>query len=57
MDTLSAGFREALYYTIVAGYSYRETAAMMDVPLGTVLSRVSRGRRQLRVTLAHLAPQ
>jgi RNA polymerase sigma factor (sigma-70 family) len=56
MRPLPTGIREALYYKVIAGYSYAETAALMDIPIGTVLSRVSRGRRRLRVALAHLAP-
>ncbi len=54
MDSLPEGFRTAIYYADVEGYTYAETAAMLNVPLGTVMSRVSRGRQRLRVALAHL---
>jgi RNA polymerase sigma-70 factor (ECF subfamily) len=57
MGALSPVIREALYFTVVAGYSYAETAVMMDVPLGTVMSRVSRGRKRLRMALAHVASE
>lgn len=43
-----------MYYAGVAGYTYAETAALMGIPIGTVMSRVSRGRQRLRVALAHL---
>jgi RNA polymerase sigma factor (sigma-70 family) len=56
MGTLPIAIREAVYYTLVAGYTYAETAAMMDVPLGTVMSRVFRGRSRLRIALAHVVP-
>jgi RNA polymerase sigma-70 factor (ECF subfamily) len=47
--------RTAIYYADVRGHTYAETAAILNVPLGTVMSRVSRGRQRLRVALAHLA--
>ena len=52
MDQLAEGFRMVLYYADVQGYTYAETAALMDIPIGTVMSRVSRARTQLRGALA-----
>ena len=52
---LPEGFRAALYLADVQGYTYAETAAMMNIPHGTVMSRVSRGRQRLRIALAHVA--
>jgi RNA polymerase sigma-70 factor (ECF subfamily) len=54
MDSLPDGFRTAVYFADVQGYTYAETAAMLNVPMGTVMSRVSRGRQRLRSALAHL---
>ena len=54
LATLPDGTRTVMYYAGVAGYTYAETAAMMNIPIGTVMSRVSRGRQRLRVALAHL---
>ena len=48
-------FRVAVYYIDVHGYTYAETAAMLNIPLGTVMSRLARGRKRLRVALAHVA--
>lgn len=41
-------FRTAVYYADVAGYSFREIAELTDAPIGTVMSRLHRGRTQLR---------
>lgn len=51
MDQLSEGFRTVLYYADVEGSTYAETAALMNIPLGTVMSRISRTRVQLRRAL------
>jgi RNA polymerase sigma factor (sigma-70 family) len=51
---LPDGFTEAMFYAYVEGYTYAETAALMDIPMGTVMSRVSRGRQRLRASLAPL---
>jgi RNA polymerase sigma factor (sigma-70 family) len=55
MDALPAGFAAAVYYADVAGYTYAETSVILDIPLGTVMSRVSRGRKRLRIALAHMS--
>lgn len=55
MDALPDGFRTAVYYADVQGYTFAETAAIMGIPHGTVMSRVSRARRRLRTALAHVA--
>ena len=54
LATLPDGTPTGMYYAGVAGYTYAETAALMDIPIGTVMSRVSRGRQRLRIALAHL---
>ena len=48
-------FREALILADVRGFSYQEIATMTDAPIGTVMSRLSRGRRLLREALAAVA--
>ena len=57
MDALPDGFRSVVYYADVQGYTYAETAAILGIPHGTVMSRASRGRQRLRVALADIEPQ
>jgi RNA polymerase sigma-70 factor (ECF subfamily) len=47
IDSLPAAFREAVWLRDVEEFSYAEIARMLDVPAGTVMSRISRGRRML----------
>lgn len=55
LDTLPVEFRMAVFYADVEGLAYREISDIMGTPLGTVMSRIHRGRSQLRVLLAALA--
>jgi RNA polymerase sigma-70 factor (ECF subfamily) len=48
-------FRETLVMSDVREFSYREIADMLRVPIGTVMSRISRGRKILRGGLAAIA--
>jgi RNA polymerase sigma-70 factor, ECF subfamily len=45
---LPEAFRTAVYLADVEGYAYREIAGLLEIPIGTVMSRIHRGRRQLR---------
>jgi RNA polymerase sigma-70 factor, ECF subfamily len=49
-------FRVAIYLADIEGYSYREIAQMTGVPIGTVMSRLHRGRAKLRRKLTAHAP-
>ena len=47
LDQMPHAFREAVWLRDVDEFTYAEIAAMLEVPIGTVMSRISRGRRQL----------
>lgn len=51
MRSLSEDHRVVLLLVAVEGYSYREAAELLDVPVGTVMSRLARARRQLAESL------
>jgi len=56
VDALPQAFREAVWLRDVEEFSYAEIAEMLQVPAGTVMSRISRGRRLLFDRLHHLRP-
>ena len=49
--TLREEFRMTVYYADVEGFSYAEIAEIMNTPVGTVMSRLHRGRSRLRARL------
>ncbi|MDO5628372.1 MAG: RNA polymerase sigma factor SigE [Mobilicoccus sp.] len=56
LDALSPDFRAAVVLCDIEGLTYEETAAALGVKLGTVRSRIHRGRSLLRESLSHRAP-
>ncbi len=50
-------FRLVVYYADVEGFAYKEIAEILGVPSGTVMSRLHRGRKQLREKLADYAKE
>jgi RNA polymerase sigma factor (sigma-70 family) len=56
LDSLPPDFRAAVVLCDIEGLSYEEVGATLGVKLGTVRSRIHRGRSQLRAALSHRAP-
>jgi RNA polymerase sigma-70 factor (ECF subfamily) len=63
VDSLPVNFRMAVLLADVEGFSYKEIADILDIPVGTVMSRLHRGRRALQKSLydfavdRHLVPE
>ena len=57
LEALAPEYRAAVVLCDIEGLSYEEIAATLGVKLGTVRSRIHRGRSQLRKALAHRAPE
>jgi RNA polymerase sigma-70 factor, ECF subfamily len=55
LDGLPAEFRTVLLLVDVQELNYQEAAQLLEIPIGTVKSRVSRGRQMMRVALGAFA--
>jgi RNA polymerase sigma-70 factor (ECF subfamily) len=57
LDSLTVEQRAALMLCVIEGFTCREVAEILDVPIGTVMSRLSRAREEMRKALAPLAKE
>ena len=55
LDEIPAEFRSVVLLADVEEFAYKEIAGILSIPIGTVMSRLSRGRALLRKRLAHVA--
>jgi len=55
LESIPEEFRLVVYYADVEGYPYKEIAAILGIPQGTVMSRLHRGRKLLREALKEYA--
>ena len=57
MESLPEHFLLPVYYADVEGFSYKEIAEILDIPIGTVMSRLHRGRKALQKKLWSVAEE
>jgi RNA polymerase sigma-70 factor, ECF subfamily len=57
LEALPIEQRTALLLCVVEGFTCREASGILDVPIGTVMSRLSRARQELRKSLAPMAKE
>lgn len=57
VDALLPTYRAVVLLADVEEFSYKETAQILQIPIGTVMSRLSRARKNLRESLASVAPE
>jgi RNA polymerase sigma-70 factor (ECF subfamily) len=55
LSSLSHDFRDVVVLVDIGDFSYADAAQILDIPIGTVMSRLHRGRRQLKARLAEEA--
>jgi RNA polymerase sigma-70 factor (ECF subfamily) len=53
LEQLPVDFREVIVLREIEGLSYKEIAAVINAPIGTVMSRLARGRERLLAALQH----
>ena len=57
LEDLPEAFRLPVLLADVEGFSYKEIAEMLDIPIGTVMSRLHRGRKAMQKALADFATE
>ena len=57
LESLPDNFRMPVLLADVEGFAYKEIAEMLDIPIGTVMSRLHRGRKALQKKLWHVAEE
>jgi len=57
IEKLPVGQRQVITLVDLAGFSYAEIAEILDIPIGTVMSRICRARKALKVSLAEYDPR
>jgi RNA polymerase sigma-70 factor (ECF subfamily) len=55
LTRIPSNYREVILLADVQEFAYKEIAEILDIPIGTVMSRINRGRKLLRIELADVA--